>query len=866
MSPPGGVRCVTDDEATRLNREGWALMRAEDLDGAEARFRAALATASPGSVAAAAAHDNLGSALVQAGDIHGGIEEHLAALRLLDRHPDALLDQAITANNVGLAYFKLGNRPLAKEYYERAKRYHDQFGHVTDHYLGTLLNLAVLDGWDDPAAGLREVESMLDGCVYFQDQTGRRSQHASQAVSVRAQFLVRTGNLDAAEPLLDQAIAYFSRQGGPASPDALAARAARADLLRQRGDPAAETELVSVLADQVMADDLAGAEATRSWLAELYFLQGRGEEQAQMLVANVGSEERRTAALVLEASQDEALDAATFEVRHLGRLLSVVDTQHIANPALVGVALEHWLRRKAMTRAVLRRFARVETAGRDPGREAALHAVRAQLDEDIRIATERFVRPGEEWAQRRQRIAANQSRAAELERELGRRSPLDGMAILQSDFVAALRDTLGEKTVLLEICALAAHRTSAAGDAEETWTHGYAAFAVTADSDKQPGYQWLGSSDAIDSLIAETLRQIGAGRRTRDISGAPESTDGTGFDKAVTDGLDALASALLKLVPPGTERLLISADGMLGLLPVQILPHQGGNWLDAFEISYLISSIDLLEDTARSVTAGPPLVIAAPRYSDSGRTTPFASLEGAQQEGHDVAALLGVRALTGAEATKAAALAADHPAVLHLATHAFFEEAGGIAITFWTNQPVRTDADKQPITVADLDFADRNDLRRQLVRAGLAFAGANDADWQQRHAAGSPRTDLDYGLLLAIDVARLDLSDTELVVLSACDTATGRAIVAQGLWGLPLALQAAGARRIVSSLWRVDDDSTRELMTHFYREIVRGTRPAAALRTAAAAVRRTWPQPRYWAGFVLIGATSPVPIAERADG
>jgi hypothetical protein len=72
---------------------------------------------------------------------------------------------------------------------------------------------------------------MLDGCVYFQGQTGRRSEHANRAVSVRAGFLVQTSDLDTAEPLLEQAIAYFSWQGGPTSPDALGARAARANLL-----------------------------------------------------------------------------------------------------------------------------------------------------------------------------------------------------------------------------------------------------------------------------------------------------------------------------------------------------------------------------------------------------------------------------------------------------------------------------------------------------------------------------------------------------------------------------------------------------------------------------------------------------------
>ena len=262
--------------------------------------------------------DNVGSALVRAGDVHGGIEEHLAALRILDTHPDATLDRAITANNVGLAYFQLGNRPLAKEYFETAKRYHDQFGRVPDDYLATLLNLAVLGEWDDPAAGLREVESMLDGCVYFQDRTGQRSEHAHRAVSVRAQFLVRTGDLNTAEPLLEQAIAYFSRQGGPTSPDGLAARTTRADLLRQRGDPGPRRSCSPSRPGR--GQNLVGAEMTRSRLAELYFLEGRDEEQVQMLVANVGSEERRTAALLLEASQNEALDAATFEVRHLGRM------------------------------------------------------------------------------------------------------------------------------------------------------------------------------------------------------------------------------------------------------------------------------------------------------------------------------------------------------------------------------------------------------------------------------------------------------------------------------------------------------------------------------------------------------------------
>jgi CHAT domain-containing protein len=227
-------------------------------------------------------------------------------------------------------------------------------------------------------------------------------------------------------------------------------------------------------------------------------------------------------------------------------------------------------------------------------------------------------------------------------------------------------------------------------------------------------------------------------------------------------------------------------------------------------------------------------------------------------EGSAVAAELGVTALIGPAATKAAVLAARRPVVVHLATHAFFGEPSSVAITMSTSAPAATATDAQPVTMADLSIADPGDLRRQLTRAGLALAGANDADLAKRKAVGDPRHDLDYGLLLAIDVLDLDLTATELVVLSACDTGRGRAIVAQGLWGLPLALQVAGAQRTVSSLWPVDDDSTCELMTAFYRAIASGQRPAAALQAAARLVRQTHPEPRYWAPFVMIGDQRPI--------
>jgi CHAT domain-containing protein len=103
-----------------------------------------------------------------------------------------------------------------------------------------------------------------------------------------------------------------------------------------------------------------------------------------------------------------------------------------------------------------------------------------------------------------------------------------------------------------------------------------------------------------------------------------------------------------------------------------------------------------------------------------------------------------------------------------------------------------------------------------------------------------------YGLNLPVD----------LVVLSACNTGLGRHVAGEGLIGLVRGFMYAGARRVVASLWAVDDEATRELMTRFYRGMFQdGLKPAAALRAAQLALLASakWNAPYYWAAFVLEG-------------
>ena len=111
------------------------------------------------------------------------------------------------------------------------------------------------------------------------------------------------------------------------------------------------------------------------------------------------------------------------------------------------------------------------------------------------------------------------------------------------------------------------------------------------------------------------------------------------------------------------------------------------------------------------------------------------------------------------------------------------------------------------------------------------------------------------GFLRARDIYNLNLP-AELVVLSACETGLGKQIKGEGLVGLTQGFMYAGARRVVVSLWNVNDKATAELMARFYRGMLRENKtPAAALRTAQLemSLQSRWRSPYYWAAFVLQG-------------
>nr|WP_299344244.1 CHAT domain-containing tetratricopeptide repeat protein [Allomuricauda sp.] len=174
------------------------------------------------------------------------------------------------------------------------------------------------------------------------------------------------------------------------------------------------------------------------------------------------------------------------------------------------------------------------------------------------------------------------------------------------------------------------------------------------------------------------------------------------------------------------------------------------------------------------------------------------------------------------------------PDILHIATHGFYEK------------PVETASFLPTSSGAMRKIRDEDDA---MNHSGIVFTGANHF-WKKGEKI---RADLEDGIVTGNELASLDLRDTELVVLSACDTGIGKVNGNEGVFGLQRGLKLAGAKRLLVSLWKVDDKVTKEYMEAFYDCLINKKYSIAKAQiTTQEYIREKYPDPYYWAAFVLI--------------
>lgn len=172
-------------------------------------------------------------------------------------------------------------------------------------------------------------------------------------------------------------------------------------------------------------------------------------------------------------------------------------------------------------------------------------------------------------------------------------------------------------------------------------------------------------------------------------------------------------------------------------------------------------------------------------------------------------------------------LCASKPDILHLATHGFFLSTEAEA----RNVPYMRKFQKS--------------IGNSMQRAGVALYGAEET-WR-----GEDKPEEDDGILTAVEVSGLNLKGTKLVVLSACETALGNYSY-EGVYGLPRGFKQAGVQSLLVSLWSVNDHSTSQFMTEFYKNWMNGMTKHQAYHQAIKQVRISYPEPYNWAPFILL--------------
>jgi hypothetical protein len=181
------------------------------------------------------------------------------------------------------------------------------------------------------------------------------------------------------------------------------------------------------------------------------------------------------------------------------------------------------------------------------------------------------------------------------------------------------------------------------------------------------------------------------------------------------------------------------------------------------------------------------------------------------------------------------ALEKEAPSVIHISTHGFYFNINKKEFDYETLE-------------ADVEFARLED---PLYRSGFILAGGNTSFRGDDIPPGS-----EDGVLTALEISRLNFFDTELVVLSACQTGLGDVKGSEGVYGLQRAFKMAGVDYLIFSLWKVPDEATKELMTKFYDFWFAGAEIRTAFKNAQEHLKEKYkdiPGSAYaWAAFVLI--------------
>src|SRR6266404_3705446 len=591
------------------------------------------------------------------------------------------------------------------------------------------------------------------------------------------------------------------------------------------------------------------------------------------------------------ANEDQRLWLAGRARVTLSALLSVIVCQPAREASLLVRVLESVLRRKALTHEAASMTVAAARRGDNPQLLRLFDQLRKQRDV-IANETMEGVRRAETAFLKNRIVGRLKQRRDQLELEIASQVPYPDL--VNSIAAVSVRDialALPDGAVLIEYVQFSGFSFEQESPIPDGSPDRLMAFILDKEAPDRVSLVDLGDAIEAEEMIRKWLASLST------LHAQPAywpSTDSGGKRTQNGDLGDRLRERLfdpLSGLVGNRLRLIIAQDGALSLLPFEALPLNNGTYLiDRFDISYVTTGRDVLRWRDQAPNLNGDFVIGGPDFDlglepgERGRSSSvavkseewyrpvhlkmsldFAPLPGAEREARLVAAALGTQAWVGPDALKGRLKAECHsPRILHIATHGFFLRTNDPTIgESWSEVKDRASmgGPVRPAHVPRFDEVWQHGpvsygvpgLDDPTTRSGLALAGART--WLR---LGSPPPEADNGLFTAQDALNLDLLDTELVVLSGCETATGDLIPGEGVLGMRRSFLVAGAQTVIASCWGVADEVTEQMMLHFYRNLLHGMGRAQALNSARTMIRKGHPEPFYWGAFICLGNPYPM--------
>lgn len=781
--------------------------------------------------------------------------------QLGETHPNV----AINLNNLASLYRAQGRYGEAESFHSRALEIqHEQLGEAHPDVATSLNNLALL--YLDQGR-YSEAESIcLQALKIRQEQLGEA--HPDTALSLNNLALIyRAQNRYAeAEPLYLQALKIYREQLGERHPRVATALNNIASLYETQ-NRYTEAEPIYLQALKGYREQLGEAHpyvaVTLNNLAWLYQAQGDIEAAVNHLQTSLNVQEQNldlNLATLTDAQRRDYV-ASVSHTAETALSLHLKDTP--ANSDAARLALTTLLRRKG----------RLLDAGIN-----SLQVLRQNLTPEDQALFDDFTAVRQQLAQLtfnpppalnaeqyRSQLAQLELEAADLEKTLAQRSARFGTEA-QPVGIEAVQAQIPANAVLIEYVRYFPFEVT---NAESSWGDArYAAYLLFPDGRIEAAD--LGDAAEIDTAVQAfgTLLQS----PSTVLQGEPQS-------ESVAAATGNLRTLILDPITPylaDREHLLISPDSELNRIPFEALQteEEGSYLVEQYQISYLNSGRDLLKFTLTEPSTTPALILANPDYDTADSSVQIAQvsptsqpetrslasdrrssllsqlqfrpLPGTAAEAEAIErALPNARVLTTDQATENVLKAIESPRILHIATHGFFlknverfepGDRRGLGIIADASSPVQS--------------PEGADVENPLLRSGLALAGFNT------RSSGS-----EDGVLTALEVSSLNLSGTQLVVLSACETGLGDIANGEGVYGLRRAFAIAGAETQLMSLWLVSDDGTQELMARYYQKLTDGMGRSEALRATQLEMideDGRYSHPYYWASFILAGDWQPL--------